>query len=609
MSRATVAVRLIVIGLLAFHAGLLLHSLRQNFVVVEEVAHLAAGISHWETGTHSMYRVNPPLPRRLAVFPVLLAEPDTDGIYPLDVPGGRDEWINGERFAADNAGRYFDLVCLARLSTVAWSLLGGWLVYRWASELYGSAAGCLGLALWCFEPTILAHAQFTMPDLPAAVAALAATYVFWRYLQKPSWGRASLAGLLLGVAQLTKFTLLVLYGVWPLLWLMHRLGRHDPTGRVRLGTQAGQGLLIVALSLFVLNLGYEFDQTGRPLGEIPFVSRAFAGEPAERETSGMPGRAGNRFRDTWLGRVPVLLPADYIRGIDVQRCDFEELGKRAGSYLAGEWREEGWWYYYLYALAVKVPLGILALALWALGLTLCRRSGRDRRGGEWALWLPALGILALVSSQTGFNHHMRYVLPFLPFVIVGTSKLGCFFRPERWKAGALVAVLLLWAAGSSLAIHPHYLSYFNELGGGPDNGHDHLLESNTDNGQDLLFLKGWLERHPEARPLGLAYYGAVDPRLVGIAFTLPPSDPCPGYYAVSINYVRGSCLVPPPDGRGGWDHLPRDRYAYFRHFQPIAKAGYSLFVYHITLGEANRARQQLGLPPLTCPSHSRGQQP
>jgi hypothetical protein len=204
---------------------------------------------------------------------------------------------------------------------------------------------------------------------------------------------------------------------------------------------------------------------------------------------------------------------------------------------------------------------------------------------------------------------MRYVLPLFPFVLVSTSKLGGYLRPERWKAGALVAVLLVWAAVSSLAIHPHYLSYFNEGAGGPANGHHHLLESNTDNGQDLLFLKDWLERHPEAHPLGLAYYGTVDPRLVGIAFTLPPPDPRPGYYAVSINYVRGSCLVPPPDGRGDWAPLPRDHYAYFRQFPPVAKAGYSLFIYHLTPDEANYVRQRLGLFPLTGPAHTGEQKP
>lgn len=52
-------------------------------------------------------------------------------------------------------------------------------------------------------------------------------------------------------------------------------------------------------------------------------------------------------------------------------------------------------------------------------------------------------------------------------------------------------------------------------------GHDHLLGSNLDWGQDLLNLRRWLDQHPEAEPPHLAYYGTVDPRIAGIQFRLP----------------------------------------------------------------------------------------
>jgi 4-amino-4-deoxy-L-arabinose transferase-like glycosyltransferase len=73
--------------------------------------------------------------------------------------------------------------------------------------------------LWVFDPTVPAFAQVVTPDIPAAVAGLVATRVFWLYLREGTWRLAAYSGLLLGVAQLTKFTLLVLYGVWPLIAL------------------------------------------------------------------------------------------------------------------------------------------------------------------------------------------------------------------------------------------------------------------------------------------------------------------------------------------------------------------------------------------------------
>jgi hypothetical protein len=602
---------LLVLALLATHAALALSSLRSNFVTIDEVGHVPAGLDHWQTANYSMYRVNPPLIRMLSVLPILAASPDTSGLQSTDDPGIRSEWKNGRWFASANAARYFDLVCLARLTSVVWSLLGGYLVFSWARTLYGDASGLLALTLWCFGPNVLAHAQLVTPDIPATVTGLAATYAFWCYLRSPSWFRAVLAGLLLGVAQLSKFTSLLFYAVWPVLWLVYQSSRwHDAsTHSIPTRRQVGHGTFMVFLSLVVINAGYEFRGSFRPLGEIPFISDSFAGKRLEGSPS------GNRFRSHWLGTVPVPLPADFLRGIDVQRRDFERLGPVAPSYLAGEWRATGWWYYYLYALAVKVPLGIWVLVLWGLVLTLSRHPSSAPMRDELVLWLPALAVLILVSSQTGFNHHLRYVLPMIPFVVISTGKLGYFLQARWWKTGSVVAAFTLWAAGSSLAVHPHYLSYFNELAGGPDNGNRHLLNSNIDWGQDLLFLKKWLVQHPEAKPLRLAYYNIIDPAIVGLEFTLPPFGPTarlpatraeaqrlgpqPGYYAVSVNYLHGFSGIAPPNGKGGYTALPPQAYEYFRHFQPIAKAGYSIFIYHITLEDANRFRREWGLPLVT----------
>lgn len=600
--------------LLVIHAGLLLYSLRRNFATVDEVGHLAAGVAHWQTGDFSPYRVNPPLVRMLATLPVLAANPATDYSDLRDVPGRRSEWSLGHKFVQTNADRYFDLLCMARLAGVVWSMLGGLLVFCWARELYGIGGGLLSLVLWCFSPTILAFAQLIVPDVPATVAGFAATYAFWHYLRRPSWERALLAGLLLGLAQLTKYTILVLYGVWPLVglfWLFDSGG----TALRRAGWRrlTIQGSTMVLASLYVIHAGYAFSGSFKPLGDYPFVSRLFAGDALDERHGQKSGQYGNRFGDTWMAHLPVPLPEDFVRGIDVQRVDFE---RGFNSYLAGEWRragEGGWWYYYLYALAVKVPLGVLGLVLANFVLTVACVRCRALWCEEAALAVPAAAILALVSSQTGFNHHMRYVLPMFPFVIVSIGKLAYFIRSACKPAALAILVLTCWAAISCLSVYPHTLSYFNELAGGPENGQAHLLDSNIDWGQDLLVLKDWLDQHPESRPLHLAYFGVVDPRIVGISFSLPPSGlfaypttnnsmpaqvgPLPGWYAVSINYVCGFEFSA-PDGQGGLRPNALHAFEYFQSFTPAARAGYSILIYHITREEANTVRRRLGFEEL-----------
>jgi Dolichyl-phosphate-mannose-protein mannosyltransferase len=574
-----------------------MYSLRHQFATRNEVAHVPAGLAVWYTGTFSLYRVNPPLPRMLAVLPVLAAQPNTDFADLSDEPGLRQECSAAHRFADANAANYMNLICLARLAGVAWSLLGGWLVYRWAGELYGRRAGLFGLTLWCFAPNILAHAQLATPDMPATVAGLAATYAYWRYLRCGAWPDALLAGLLLGIAQLTKFTLLVLYPVWALLGLVYcldpnNLGWRAVPGRVRLA----QGLCIGLLSLLVLNAGYAFDGFGTPLGKYQFVSSLFNGIPTEQGGRDAPA-LGNRFHDTWIAAIPVPLPVDYVSGIDLLRREFD--GHITPSFLAGEWRQGGWWYYYLYALAVKVPVGTLILVLWSLVHFFLRRPASGRFLDELTLWLPALAVLAFVSSQTGFNHHMRYVLLMFPFVLIAAAKLAAYIQAANWKRGLGVLALLLWSVGSSMAIYPHSLSYFNELAGGPDNGQRYLLNSNIDWGQDLLYLKKWVEAHPEARSLGLAYYNFIDYRVCGAEFADVPPDPPSGMSAEEMSNM----WVGPHPGYFAVDveSFTEGPYKYFERFQPIAKAGYSIFIYHITSEQANQARREMGRVPLAAP--------
>jgi hypothetical protein len=340
----------------------------------------------------------------------------------------------------------------------------------------------------------------------------------------------------------------------------------------------------------VINIGYACEGSLKPLGEYTFATRLFGGG----EWTGVGWGAGNRFAGTWLGGVPVPLPENYVRGIDRQRLDFEE---KMWSYLRGEWRLGGWWYYYLYALAIKVPLGTWLLIFLSLLVRLLVRGYGATLPQELVLLAPAAAVLAMVSSQTAMNHHMRYVLPIFPFAMVWASNVARAFPKRHWPIAAIVTVGLSWSAVSSLSAYPHDLSYFNELAGGPRGGHKYLSHSNTDWGQDLLLLRHWLDRHPEARPMAFAVEMTTGAQTtLGQPIVAPPPGPDsvppphpglilgprPGWYAVSVNRL----------------HDRSREYAYFERFRPGAMAGYSIYIFNISLDEANRVRRELGLPEL-----------
>lgn len=580
--------RIVLAVILGVHTVLLAHAGWHAFVTVNEVGHVPAGLAHLRDRDFALYRVNPPLPRFLSALCTLPANPPPVPARPSDRPRARPEWRVGPALATDCGPRYLDIVRLARLPGIFWSLLGAWVVSRWARELYGPPAGLLAASLWCFNPLVLAFGSLAVPDVPAAACAVAASYAFWRYCRVPTLGRATLAGVLLGVGLLTKFTLVTLIPAWALTRLLWHREPNSLMSLYPLHWSARDAALMAMAVVLVINLGYAGDGTLTPLEDFQFGSRTLAG-PLE---AGIP--SGNRFAGTIVGRIPVPLPAQFVLGIDTQKADFEG-GYR--SYLQGEWRAPGWWYYYLYAAAVKLPLGFLALVGGALAGALSTRVLRARWCDELAVGLPGLAVLALVSSQTGYTHHLRYALPALPFLVVFTARLGRVAeRGPRWIRTTVVG-FAAWTAASTLAARPDYLAFFNVAAGGPENGHRHLINSNLDWGQDLLRLRAWVDTHPDARPVGVAYYNFLTPAMAGIDYRLPPpvrpgeSWPGlkPGWYAVSVNLVMGLDFVL-TDETGRPVYAPPGGYSYFADFEPVARAGYSIWVYYVSPADAEHSR-------------------
>ncbi len=633
--------------LLVIHASLLAWMGWRMSPAMDEPGHLVAGLSYWQSGGFSLYRVNPPLIRLLAAIPLLSHDLRPDWALYTNDPYARPEFSIGAGLADDEGLQTFWCFTLARWACIPFSIIGGWTCFRWANELYGTTAGIAALTLWCFCPNILGNGALITPDAGAAAMGVTACYCFWRWRRQPSWKRAVIAGLTLGLAELTKSTWIILWGLWPVLWLAGKLTSNPPENVTPLPEGAVQtelrgldfdaarrslrfnisalvirhstGFLqlssVLVVGLYILNLGYLFENSFQRLDKFQFISRALGGRDAHTTP-------GNRFAGGWFAMLPVPVPANYLSGIDVQRYDFE---KENWSYLRGEQKKGGWWYYYLYAMAVKVPTGTLLL----FGMTLAQcilRSVRSARDTQFVstsrfgnpnplcstslspcpLWLdgltflaPAILVLILVSSQTGFNRYLRYVLPVFPFLFIWCSQIVTLSPPRKSESqvgGGFVKASLLQflpllalsaTIASSLAVYPHSLSYFNEFAGGPANGPAHLLDANIDWGQDLLELKRWHDAHPDSHPLLLTYFGIINPRTAGlecrpVTLACPPRNDRnsekladdglkPGWYAISVNHLYN------------YKHYghEEDCYEYLRSMRPAARAGYSIWIYHV----------------------------
>jgi hypothetical protein len=127
------------------------------------------------------------------------------------------------------------------------------------------------------------------------------------------------------------------------------------------------------------------------------------------------------------------------------------------GFLEGEIRESGFRHFYVWSLALQVPLAIWGVAFLAL-LYLPRRWRR----GEWKSDLLLLAypiLLFLVMSAARTQLGLRYLLPAAPFVFLWLARA---FSDAPALAGSFC---LAGAAAAAISAQPNQLAYFNPLAG------------------------------------------------------------------------------------------------------------------------------------------------
>lgn len=541
-------------------------SMRQKSVTVDEITYVAAGYYHLRTGDFELNMTNPPLMKLLAGLPLLALDPE---IPELDGDPSRwnaiEEWQFARRFLYDNRVDADRMLFAARLPFVAMGALLGLLVFAWATQLYGSSAGLLALGLYAFSPNLVAHTRLTNQDLGVTLLVFASAYGFWGYLTRRRLGALGASAVLAGCSLVTKSTAGLIAPIFGLTFLVLCLRSPDfgtdarlpgvglvPPERPRL-RQIATALAIAAIfalaSLAVLNLAYGFQGS---LSGIPLVPSAFA------------------------------------RAI---RFQLKLAAHSGGVYFDGTIHEPSLWYILAPTLLLKTPLPSLALGVLA-ALDLARR--RVQREAELIAALTVAIFLAFVLWRSNLGSQLRYVLPIFPFCFVMIGRLVRGGLPRRPFTRAVAALLAVGYVGGTLAVHPHYLAYFNALAGGPANGYRWIGEANLDWGQDLRGLARWMEAQGVERiPLG--YFGSADADHYGIEYDYLPSvglaprrpgerwwyemepggaaHPLPaGRIAVSVSLVQGAQWVGPLFG---------STYRWLLELEPVDTIGHTIHIYEI----------------------------
>lgn len=450
------------------------------------------------------------------------------------------------------------------------------------------------------------------------------------------------AGIAFGIAQLIKFSAFLLIPYFAALVMVYAfawtatsdapLARRFKETPKRfflyigwLGAMAviGYALVLPVYGYHVLNYPPE-----RQRRDTTFILTSFAdgpAQPGERVCNPLAVGIKRSMRcpaelTIWASNKPVIRAyAQYLLGLlmVIQRATGGNT-----TYFLGEVSAAGWRHYFptVYALKETLPLHVLTLAMILVGFTRIiqprPRTALDKEKRPRSLWkrlaswvkekpalTASLWFIALYWAQTiqsNLNIGLRHILPTFPFVFLLVARelvlwlgiapaslaalaIGKSLRRLLKQSLSLVvkyvftAVLIIWMVSAALIAFPHYLSYFNELIG-TDDGYRFVVDSNYDWGQDLKRLARFVKDRDIAS-IKIYYFGgsAVEYYLGDrYEFWDPARGPTKGWIAVSATLLQGGRGAPAPNFRE-----PTGYFRWLDRYEPVARAGKSIFIYYI----------------------------
>ncbi|KKQ23309.1 MAG: Glycosyl transferase family 39 [Candidatus Wolfebacteria bacterium GW2011_GWC1_37_10] len=613
--------------------------------IMDELAHIPAGYGYVKYFDFRLNPEHPPLVKALAAFPLLFQDlkfPTDKSAWQSEING---QWAAGAQFLYESGNDADKIIRWSRVGPMILTLILIIFIYFWSKELIGRWWAYLPTFMFAISPAVLAHGHYVTTDLAAALGIFIATYYFVKLLIEPSQKHLIFAGLAFGLAQLMKFSAVLLIPFFLFLivvlyiWKIHnewadtafwarpkkffiRALRY--LKNIALVFIIGYALVYAVYFIFTINYPIE-----KQYSDTKFILGSFAGEPdLKLETckisSNIP--VARRVRclaevNIWMSGNKIFRPmAEYMLGVlmVMQRSSGGNTG-----YFLGEVSAAGWWYYFPTVFALKEALPSLILIFTGLVLTLWHIGKRIiSRGSKLTMLFdyigthfPEFSMISFVifywiySIKSPLNIGFRHILPTVPFIYIltasaikkwfnydivfeGKNILREFFNMTgkimKMSAGGLMLTLLLiWYLLETLTVSPHFLSYFNQLGGGLWGGYKYVTDSNYDWGQDLKYLENFVNENKIQR-IAVDYFGGGSARYYfgqkaeyWGSSRGNPSDYGINWIAISVNSLQGAT------GKLHEGQLrdPKDEYRWLQKIKnihnPDAKAGTSIFIYKL----------------------------
>jgi hypothetical protein len=628
-SYISVVILLLIVAISGF---LMLKVSSQDSAIMDELAHIPAGYGYVKYLDYRLNPEHPPLLKALSAVPLLFMNLD----FPLDQSSWatdvNGQWDAGNQFIYKyNDGKADPIIFWARLFPIILTLLLIIFVYLWSKELFGPVWALLPAFFVGLSPNFLAHGHYVTTDIASTFGFFIGAWAYVKYLISPSKGKLWVAGIAFGVAQLLKFSAVLLVPLFIFFmlvrwWLKSRESNWKLFSKDSLKVlwkyflslivifAIGYAIVWLVYGIFTINYPIE-----KQASDTSKIMASFGGGVDPNWTKCPPKGLGMRCLadiDIWMSSKPILRGlGHYMLGVlmVIQRS----AGGNA-AYFLGDISSAGWWYYFPVIFLAKEPIPILVAIGLGLLLAFKRffKNIKEKKRGRFFNYLELnfaeFAMISIVlfywiySIKSTLNIGFRHILPTLPFIYILSAgsikkwleikpgyeyvsiirKISSAFKTFLSKSLKVFLVLFLgaWLIIDVAVSYPYFLSYFNYFGGGVLHGYKTVVDSNYDWGQDLKRLKIFVEEN-NIQKIGVDYFGGGDIKYyLGdkvVSWWSAKGNPISegvNWYAVSINTIESAKSRP----INYYQVKPEDTYNWIQNYEnPYARVGTSIFVYKL----------------------------
>lgn len=574
----------------------------QDSLTFDEIAHIPAGYSYVTQFDYRLNPEHPPLLKVLAGMALLPINPhfDTTQLFwtTANSYGEYGQWDAGKHFL-HHAGNDTDILTFfARMPFVLISSFFALFLFYWGKRIGGIITGLFAMILYAFDPNVFGHNHLVTTDVGIAIAIGIAFFFFLQFLKNPTWLHVIYGGVALGIAQITKFSAILLipfFGILLIIYPFIVIRSQDQKRSAIFFKYILRGTCAVVIMFFVIWAAYIPVTYRMPENVLPSIVH-IKGQPEKYP------------RDKYFIQFIIAANENHItRPLATYAQGLMQVLSRVddgnATYFFGSVSSDASRWYFPFVFVTKQTVihllfYVIAGTLGALGIL---RTVRAAGMQSFVISMRRMRLFALrhfheivlgsfvalyiyISISGNLTIGFRHLFPMMPLLYVLTAKtiVDSYKKIYDTKKKKIIRALFIFTICAliftTLTAFPHYISYFNILCGGSKNGYKYVTDSNADWGQDLKRLSSYLAEHQEIETIRINYFGGDDvTNRIGEKRYIPWWDSKrpvePGYYAISALFLQESIYRT--------DRADDDSYRWTQKLRPFAQIGTSILIYKV----------------------------